>query len=360
VDALILAERNDGQNARWKAAADRLGGGLTALIYSAGQDLAGIGARYAAAAQRFAEGRLRIRSVHISDTYIRYPYDIKLQGNGGAVKRLYHAADVVHLNNTIHGWERFDHGQRKPVLLHHHGTIFRTRPRRLLVQARRFGFEQAASTVDLAAIAPEVISWLPTAYNLDELAALRDQHRRPDDGLVRIAHAPTNRTIKSTEALVYAIEQLKSEGLPVDLDLIERVTWAECLRRKAAADVYFDQVILGYGCNAVEAWGMGMPVVAGVDPQRAEKIGHPIPAGTRDLMLKEYGGSLPFYEANERNIADALRPLVQSADLRAHWAAKGMEHVWRFHAEAPALAKLVELYLRAIARREKSSRTVAA
>ena len=350
MDALIVADRNDGQNIRWKAAADRIGGGLSALIYS-GQDLAGIGARYVRAAERLASDRLRIRSVHISDSYIKYPYDIRLQGNGGAVKRLYHEADVVHLNNTINGWERFDRGQHKPILLHHHGTIFRTRPRRLLAQARRHNFEQAASTMDLAAIAPDVITWLPTAYNLDELAALRTANQRPDDGKVRIAHAPTNRPIKSTDALIAAVEQLQSEGMPVELDLIERVTWAECLRRKAAADIYFDQVTLGYGCNAVEAWGMGMPVVAGVDPARAEKIGHPIPATTRDLMVKEWG-SLPFVEATEAGIADALRPMVQSADLRAEWAAKGMEHTRRFHDDAAALERLTDLYLRAIGRRQ--------
>jgi hypothetical protein len=165
--------------------------------------------------------------------------------------------------------------------------------------------------------------------------------------VVRVAHSPTFRTLKSTEAVISAVADLQAEGLPVELDLIERVTWGECLRRKARADIYIDQVILGYGCNAIEAWGMGLPVIAGVDPDRADAVNHPIPGSTRDRMLREFG-SLPFYEASESTIVDTLRELVKSAELRAEWAVRGMEHVGRFHAQLPALERLVGLYQRAV------------
>lgn len=316
---------------------------MEALIYSAGQDMAGIAARYKQAAERLGGG-LTIRAVHATDTYIRYPHDIRWQGNEGAVERLYRDADVVHLNNYIYGYLRFDKGQRKPTLLHHHGSVFRSEPRRHLSLAKRHNMESAVSTIDLMRPAPDVLHWLPTAYNLDELRAIRQRHQRRDDGKVRIAHAPTSRQIKSTDALIAAVETLKGEGLPVELDVIEGMTWAQCLARKAKADIYFDQVKLGYGCNAVEAWGMGMPVVAGAD------------AWTLDRMRSEFGGELPFVEATEGTIADVLRLLVQSADLRAEYTACGTDHVERFHAEQPALARLLDVYLRAIARRKPKAR----
>lgn len=322
---------------------------LNALIFNFGQDSAGIGARYASAAAR-GHGRFRIRSIHKTDTYIEYPFDIRTDALGTGVRKLYRDADVVHLNHTSYGYDHFDRGDEKPILLEHHGTILRTNPARVLRQARQYDFEQGASTMDLVAIDPESITWLPAPYDLDELAAIRARHRRADDGIVRIVHAPTRRQIKSTDALIAAVERLRAEGLPVELDLIEHVSWAECLERKAAGDIYFDQVILGYGCNAIEAWGMGMPVVAGVDPRRAPRLGHPIPSTTRALMRKEFG-ALPFYEASEPKITDALRELVKSADLRAEWAAKGRAHAERFHAERPALERLGDLYMRAMARR---------
>ena len=346
MNALILARRQDtgGQNIRWKQAADRIGGRMHALIVSPGQDNGGVAIRYAEAAERLKSG-LHIRSVHASDTYIRYATDIRWAGNEGAIRRLYDDADVIHANNSAVPYHKFDRGQKKPVLLHHHGAAFRADPKRHLQLAKRHNFESAVSTVDLMRPAPDRLTWLPTAYHLPTLAAIAAKHRREPDGVVRVAHAPTNRKIKSTQALIDAVATLQDEGLRVELDIIEGVTNAECMARKAAADIYFDQVILGYGCNAVESWGMGLPVIAGADPW------------TLARMAIEYGSDdMPFYTATERTITDALRTLVTSADARAEYAARGMAHVEQFHAEEPALARLVDLYLRAIARRPKTSK----
>jgi hypothetical protein len=180
-----------------------------------------------------------------------------------------------------------------------------------------------------------VLHWLPTAYDVDELQAFGEQHRREADGRIRVVSAPTNRDYKSTAALELAVKALQAEGLPVDLVLVEGKPWAECMAIKATADIYFDQVILGYGCNAVEAWGMGIPVIAGAQPWTLNK-------------MTELWGGLPFYSATEQTIADAIRDLVQSADLRAEYAAKGMAHVRTYHDEKPALERLVELYMETV------------
>lgn len=320
---------------------------MRALIVSAAVDPNGEAMRYKAASER--HGGAAIRAVTgSSHTFKRMPVDIYYAGNGGAIARLWADADVIHLNNRFTPHERFDEGQGKPTVLHHHGALFRVDPEASLTLARRRGWLTAASTLDLAEIAPDVVTWLPTPFDLNELAALRLEQRRPDDGLVRIAHAPTFKTIKGTAAIEAAVATLQAEGLPVELDLIEHVSWEDCKRRKAASDIFVDQLLLGYGCNAIEAWGMGLPVVAGLDPARAAEVNHPIPASTRARMLREFG-SLPFYEATEATVVDALRRLVQSSDLRAEWALRGMAHVDRFHAQLPALERLVHVYQRAIA-----------
>lgn len=152
--------------------------------------------------------------------------------------------------------------------------------------------------------------------------------------MVRIAHAPTNREVKGTQAFLDAIERLQAEGLPVEMDLIEGVSWAECLTRKAQADIYYDQVQLGYGNNAIEAWGMGIPVVAGAQP------------ATLAEMERRFG-SLPFYNATEQDIYDALKALVLSKDLRAEYSEKGLDHVRRFHDERVVVEQLKRLYRKA-------------
>ena len=320
---------------------------MRALIISAAVDPNGEAMRYKAAAER--HGGVSIRAVTgSSHGYKRMPVDVYYGGNGGAIQRLWADADVIHLNNRTAPHDRFDNGQGKPTVLHHHGSAFRVDPHPFLERAQREGWATVSSTLDLAEIAPGVVTWLPTPFDLDELATLRRTHRREEDGVVRIAHAPTFRTVKATDVIIEAVGRLVDEGLPVELDLIEEITWAACLRRKATADIFVDQLLLGYGCNAIEAWGMGLPVVAGVDPERAAWVNHPIPTTTRGRMLSEWG-DLPFVEASVDSITDVLRDLVASPERRAQAALRGMEHVARFHAQLPALERLLAVYDRVLA-----------
>lgn len=157
--------------------------------------------------------------------------------------------------------------------------------------------------------------------------------------MVKVAHAPTNRKIKSTEAFLAAVQRLQSEGHDLELDLIEKVSWAECLRRKADADIYFDQTILGYGNNAIEAWGMGIPVIAGAADRTIQE------------MRSRFGGRLPFLQASEQTIYDQLKALVLSPDLRTEYGERGYNHVRRFHDQAVVVEQLKDIYTRALHRR---------
>jgi hypothetical protein len=330
-----MALDTNGQKRRFVEAAKRWGDDpdvLKALVVGE-HDLAGVAGRWVTAGEK--EPALSIRSAHKARyAYFQYPEDLVWdRSTEPLVRQLADAADLIHLTNELTAYTRLgQHRHRKPALLHHHGTLLRNFPQRVLPQARRFHMLNAVSTVDLLRVADD-LHWLPTAYDLDELATIREQNRRPADGMVRIMSAPTNRDIKSTALLEAAMNQLKAEGLPVELVLTEGRTWAECLAVKATADIYFDQVKLGYGCNAIEAWGMGLPVVAGAEPDILAR------------MTTEWNTDrLPFAEATEATIADTLRMLVKSPDLRAEYAERGHTFAETYHAEKPALERLTELY----------------
>ena len=109
------------------------------------------------------------------------------------------------------------------------------------------------------------MKWLPAPYYASELAAIREANKRQDDGKIRVVQTPTNRDIKSTSKLELAIKKLQRDGVPVELVIGEKMPNAKALDLKATADIFFDQVQLGYGCSAIEAWGMGLPVIAGGD-----------------------------------------------------------------------------------------------
>lgn len=336
----------NGQKRRYVEAAKRWGDDpdvLKALVVG-DKDLAGVGARWAAAARK--SRTLSIRSAHKARyAFFDYPVDVVWdRSTQREVQEMADDADLIHLTNDVRAYTQLkQHRHRKPALLHHHGTLLRNHPQTVLPNARRFNMVQAVSTVDLLRMADD-LHWLPTAYDLEELAAIRDLNRRPDDGMVRIVSAPTNREIKSTALLEQAVVALQSEGLSVELVLVEGRSWVECLAVKATADIYFDQVKLGYGCNAIEAWGMGIPVVAGADEWTLTRMRSEWNLGLSD--------PLPFYAATETTIADALRELVQSADLRAEAAARGKAHAEKYHAERPALVRLAELYSMAVAKQQ--------
>lgn len=337
-----MALDTNGQKFRYVEAAKRWGDHPDVLkaLWLGEYDLAGVAGRFAEASR--GDRRLVIRSAHKAQyAFFQFPTDIDWgRHNREEVLELAQSADIIHLTNDLKAYTHLRlHQLGKPAVLHHHGTLFRNNPGRMIAEARRFGMIQAVSTIDLLRPAPSELHWVPTAYDLDALAKIRKEHRRPDDGIVRIAHAPTNRAIKSTAAFEIAVRQLRSEGLPVEADIIEGRTWAECMERKAKADIYFDQVGLGYGCNAIEAWAMGIPVVAGADEW------------TLARMVQEFG-ELPFYNTTEGRITEALRDLVQRKATRQHYGAIGKAHARKYHGQKPALIRLAGIYAKAIQLRQ--------
>jgi hypothetical protein len=270
------------------------------------------------------------RSIISTLNYIDYPADH--EWSRGIVTELWRKSDLVHLHHSLIAVERLTKGwkgfylPRRPYVVHYHGTGFRETPREFLNQLRRHRATGVVATLDLWLLAPE-LEWLPCPVHI------QPRHHIEDD-VLRIAHAPTNREVKGTAFFLAAIEQLQAEGYLIELDLIEGVTWAECLARKAQADIYYDQVQLGYGNNAIEAWGMGIPVIAGAQ------------TATLAEMERRFDG-LPFYRATEATIYDALKTLITSKDARDEYSAKGLAHVRRFHDERVVVEQLKALYRRA-------------
>lgn len=252
-----------------------------------------------------------------------YPQDTPY----GTARRRWQKADVVHVRQMFAA-QRHLGAPDRPLVIQHHGTYFREHHRALMREQRTRDAIGLAATLDLWAMYPDDLEWLPAPYHLDWLASFR----KPASVLT-IAHAPTNRGIKGTDAFLDAMARLKG----VRLLLIEGRDWMDCLRLKGTADIYYDQLALGYGNNAIEAWGMGIPVIAGADPD----------------TLAEYRrrfGQVPFYEATPDTLEYALRDLISSQNKRDHWGRIGRAHVERWHADEVVVPQLQAIYRRAMCR----------
>lgn len=299
---------------------------MNVLVISPGADTGGQGYRIKKAFDKFGGPDWHVRAVHAQDNYIRYPFDIKWTTQA-QVKELYDWADVVHHKNRLDAYVTFDRDQMKPTVSHHQGTRLRDNVKAVRREDRSIGALPVVSTIDLLGCYPEAI-WLPSPYDMEFLQTYRQKNRRIS---IRICQSPTNRRVKSTERVLDVVNELSTRH-DIRFDLVEQVEWKVALSRKGHCDIFVDQFHLGYGNNAIEAWAMGIPVVAGVDDPEI-----------RQRMMDTWG-EIPFYEASEETLETRLEELILNAELRAIWGERGQEHVMKFHEESKVVEVLKTLW----------------
>jgi glycosyltransferase involved in cell wall biosynthesis len=307
-----------------------------------GADTAGISYGQKVAFDQVRAPGWSYRSMVSSNNYIDYPKD--LAWNYRRLAQVWAWADVVHCQNNWLTVERIENGwatlppqSRKPYVMTWHGGDFRDHPERDLSRLREFGAVGLVSTLDLWLLAPDRVEWAPNPVDIVNLTRLRRANYMPSK-TIRIVHAPTDREIKSTEAVIEAVKRLAAD-YPVALTLVERQRWQRCLWTKARADILVDQLQLGYGQNALECWAMGMPVVAGAAPD------------TEAEMLRRFG-ALPYEQATEESLYDVLRSLVLHPARREAMASRGWDYVRQYHSSEAVVAHRMSVYARAAELRE--------
>lgn len=284
---------------------------MRVLIVCPRSDIAGVGIGIKRAFDRHSD--IEVRHVARVRKVYAYPTDAEWEERRDLIRW----ADLIHVME-IPG----DYG--KPTLVHHHGSYYRTNG----------GPPGICSTLDLHLLGAG--EWIPAPYDIGQVSTNRSQ-----TDTLTVAHAGTWADGKSTAAFFEAAARL-----PIEVEYIQNATYAECLRRKGAADIYFDQVLTGMGNNAVEAMAMGIPVIAGIEPAEARKRGHLIPDETPDEMERRWGG-FPFVRATEDTIYDALLSLMDPG-ARNYWGERGRAHVRRFHDDRVVVRQLEDIYRRAV------------
>jgi hypothetical protein len=153
--------------------------------------------------------------------------------------------------------------------------------------------------------------------------------------VLRVAHAPSKRAVKGTEAVLAAVESLRSRGVPVELDLIEGVPNREARLRYAAADIVVDQLRIGwYGMFAIESMALAKPVVVHLDDRAA--------AETEEA----FGLALPLVRAGESTLEDVLGGLVEARAELPELGRRSREYVERVHSHTAVARRVLEIYER--------------
>jgi glycosyltransferase involved in cell wall biosynthesis len=133
---------------------------------------------------------------------------------------------------------------------------------RRLAKISKFADNIFVLNPDLKHFLPDA-EFLPYAsVDLKQWRAVENHPSGDADDRVTILHAPSNRSIKGTEHVIQACTKLEKEGYPVRLVLAENVPHAEMKTVYESADIFVDQLLVGwYGAAAVEAMALGKPSI---------------------------------------------------------------------------------------------------
>lgn len=159
------------------------------------------------------------------------------------------------------------------------------------------------------------------------------------NGSVRILHTPNHRYFKGTEFLVQAVEDLRNEGLKIDLVMLEGVSNATVKETMRSVDILAEQfVCIGYGLSAVEGFASGLVVLSNLSEEFYTRLFR------RYAFLNE----CPTVSTRIEDIKSNLRLLARDPELRERLGRASRLYAEKYHSYAAAQRLFGAIYSRII------------
>jgi glycosyltransferase involved in cell wall biosynthesis len=144
-----------------------------------------------------------------------------------------------------------------------------------------------------------------------------------DKKKLRVVHAPTNRAAKGSDRIIAMMEKVKEKyGGEVEFQLVEQLPHKEAIRIFRHADLLIDQILIGwYGGVAIEAMGMGKPVICRI----ADEDLHFLPSKMAE-DIKE-----AFIVANPESLDEVVIKCIEDRKFLKRKSEAGLEYARTWH-----------------------------
>ena len=134
-----------------------------------------------------------------------------------------------------------------------------------------------------------------------------------------VLHASNHRLLKGTNEVIAAVEDLRAEGLPVRLQLIEKQPNHVVRAALRACDIVADQFVYGYAMFGIEGMAAGKPVMTHLRWMYPE------------VIAATCYGECPALETGVADIKDNLRRLVLDPALRRRLGQASLAYARKYH-----------------------------
>jgi len=210
----------------------------------------------------------------------------------------------------------------KPVILHYHGSEIRNKkPSKF---TNDFVKHIYVSTPDLLKSVQNA-EWLPNPVNLKKIVY---SDLDINEKLV-ILHAPSDRKIKNTQAIIDAIAPLRNEGLEIELNIAENVEHERLMGMIFESHIIVDWVNPDfgiYGVLSIESMGIGRPVICTLT----------------ESLYKEY--DLPIINCHPNDLSNTIKNLYSTRDKLIDKGKLGYDFVHKYHDSSEIAKKVINRY----------------
>jgi len=148
--------------------------------------------------------------------------------------------------------------------------------------------------------------------------------------------ARDSKNIKCTHIYMKLIDQLKSEGMNIELIFFKDVPNVKLRYYQVQSDIVVDMLTFGFfGANAREAMMLGKPVICFLRPEWLESMRREIP---------QYVDELPIVSATPDTIYSTLKDLIGNRAKREQIGRKSREFAVKWHSSRAGAKRFDQIY----------------